>query len=71
MNASKCLECGDVIRSIHRHDFRSCTCENIFVDGGEDYRRIGWMTPDSWVDITTDEDFVTHTNTTHVLEDEL
>lgn len=38
----KCLKCGDFIYSRARHDFRSCTCEACFVDGGQnDYIRIG------------------------------
>lgn len=37
----KCLKCGDVIESMHRHDFKRCSCGNIFVDGGEDYFRFG------------------------------
>jgi hypothetical protein len=41
-NAVKCLICYDVIESKHTHDFVSCQCGNICVDGGHDYlRRIG------------------------------
>lgn len=41
-NAAKCLSCGDIIESKHRHDFVSCKCHNIAVDGGLDYiRRCG------------------------------
>lgn len=36
-----CLLCGDVIQSLYRHDFKRCSCENIFIDGGEDYFRFG------------------------------
>jgi hypothetical protein len=38
-NAIKCRKCGDVIESTHRHDFRHCSCETVFVDGGHDYLR--------------------------------
>lgn len=42
LNAVKCLACGKVLHSKHRHDFRSCNCENeTFVDGGLDYQRVG------------------------------
>lgn len=42
INAVKCLECGVILESLHRHDFRSCGCPNqTFVDGGLDYRRYG------------------------------
>lgn len=37
----KCLECGEVIRSTYRHDFKWCRCESVFVDGGKDYFRYG------------------------------
>jgi len=46
-NRIKCLECGDVIESKHRHDFQTCSCWNnngkgCAVDGGHDYfRRCG------------------------------
>jgi hypothetical protein len=33
----KCLSCGDVLVSRHRHDFSTCECESITVDGGFDY----------------------------------
>lgn len=41
-NAVRCLLCNDVIESKHVHDFVTCTCGNISVDGGHDYlRRVG------------------------------
>lgn len=40
-NAAECLECGDHIESKHRHDFQSCHCGLIFVDGGLEYLRHG------------------------------
>ncbi len=40
-NAAKCLKCGDIIESTFRHDFRYCSCQAIFVDGGHDYLRRG------------------------------
>ena len=40
-NRAKCLKCGDVIESTHRHDFVGCKCGAIFVDGGLDYLRRG------------------------------
>ncbi len=35
----KCRRCGDVIQSMHRHDFKWCECRAIAVDGGSDYLR--------------------------------
>lgn len=41
-NAVQCISCGDFIVSKHRHDFVTCTCGTISVDGGQDYlRRVG------------------------------
>lgn len=55
-NAVSCLSCGDFIFSSHRHDFVTCTCGAISVDGGQEYlRRVGeleayvemsWSLPD-------------------------
>ncbi len=39
-NKIKCNKCGDVIESIHRHDFKFCKCGAVAVDGGHDYLRI-------------------------------
>ena len=38
-NAVTCLGCGDFIFSKHRHDFVTCTCGAISVDGGQAYLR--------------------------------
>jgi len=41
-NAAQCLNCMDVIESTHVHDFVSCSCGKLSVDGGRDYlRRVG------------------------------
>ncbi len=49
-NAAECARCGDVIESKHRHDFVSCTCGAIFVDGGKRYLRRGEMSPGDLID---------------------
>lgn len=40
-NAAQCGLCEDVIESKHLHDFVSCSCGNIFIDGGLEYFRAG------------------------------
>lgn len=41
-NEAKCLKCGDIVFSAHRHDFKSCSCGATSVDGGMAYvRRVG------------------------------
>lgn len=37
VNRAQCLKCGDVLISKHRHDFVSCRCLGLFVDGGTEY----------------------------------
>lgn len=41
-NSAKCRVCEDEIESKHRHNFVSCKCGEIFIDGGrEPYSRAG------------------------------
>lgn len=50
-NAASCNGCGDFIVSKHRHDFVSCTCGAISVDGGQAYlRRVGSLEKGSYND---------------------
>ena len=36
-NMAKCLLCGEIIESKYTHDFVTCKCGNLSVDGGLDY----------------------------------
>lgn len=36
-NKVKCLFCGDIIESIDVHDYKTCKCGKISVDGGHYY----------------------------------
>lgn len=48
-NAAECKGCGDYIESKHRHDFVTCKCAAISIDGGKEYfRRIG--KPEMFID---------------------
>ncbi len=51
-NAAQCGRCKDVIVSTHVHDFVSCSCGAIFVDGGLAYQRYGYTTKDEFVDLS-------------------
>ena len=44
-NKAKCLTCGDVIESKHLHDFVSCSCGKLAVDGGLAYIKRCWSEP--------------------------
>ncbi|MFA5759792.1 MAG: hypothetical protein WC942_10620 [Clostridia bacterium] len=46
-NKAQCLKCNSIIESTYRHDFKSCKCGNLFVDGGLDYMRRGCRRGDS------------------------
>jgi hypothetical protein len=44
LNRVKCLECGEILTSYHRHDYKTCSCTNVtMVDGGLEYQRYGGM----------------------------
>jgi hypothetical protein len=53
-NRAKCLKCEDVIFSASVHDFKSCKCDNIFVDGGMDYIRHGWKDALAYKDLSVE-----------------
>lgn len=55
LNAAKCLHCGSVIQSRFRHEYVSCKCGAVSVDGGTSYVKRGGEAG-SWLDILTDED---------------
>ena len=51
VNKIKCKKCGDIIESLHRHDFKFCKCGAVAVDGGKDYlRRLGNL--GDWEDLS-------------------
>ena len=55
--AIKCNHCGDVIESIHVHDFKWCSCETVAVDGGKQYcKRSFKNSPDDFEDLSEWED---------------
>lgn len=49
-NAAECTVCHELIESKHVHDFRSCKCGRIAVDGGREYLRRLWNGPESLID---------------------
>ena len=53
----ECPSCGELVASVHRHDFRYCPCGAIAIDGGRDYLRIvgsEWRPELNW-SISVDE----------------
>lgn len=40
VNAARCFECGTYLESKHRHDFVTCECGKVSIDGGLDYVKV-------------------------------
>ena len=55
-NSIKCNHCNDEIESKHRHDFVTCKCGKIAVDGGKDYRRTMFTELSDFTDTSIDDD---------------
>ena len=51
-NQARCLKCGDEPYSRNRHDYSSCKCGDIAVDGGTEYRRMVLATGALYEDIS-------------------
>ena len=49
-NRAYCLSCDDEIESTHRHDYVTCSCGRVSVDGGKDYLRRGFKEGGMFVD---------------------
>ena len=41
MNRIRCAKCGDLLHSKHVHDWVSCSCKAVYVDGGDRYCHLG------------------------------
>lgn len=52
LNQAKCLLCNDVITSSHRHDFVTCPCGKLSVDGGSHYSRRLYRNPAEYVEMS-------------------
>jgi hypothetical protein len=51
INAAKCLNCGEFIRSTNKHDLKKCSCGNISVDGGSHYVKRSIIDPHTFINI--------------------
>lgn len=49
-NRARCKKCGDIIESINTHDFVTCSCGAISIDGGHDYLKRSAENPDDFED---------------------
>jgi hypothetical protein len=55
-NSIKCNHCNDEIESKHRHDFVTCKCGKIGVDGGKDYKKTMFTELSDFTDTSIDDD---------------
>ena len=56
-NMIKCNSCGDIIESTLWHDYKSCSCGRVSVDGGHDRLRRGVTeSPDDYTDLSEFEE---------------
>jgi hypothetical protein len=55
-NSAKCKHCGDEIESKYVHDFVSCRCGSVSVDGGKQYLRRAATKPDIYEDTSIVQD---------------
>lgn len=57
LNQVKCNICNEIITSKHRHDYVSCNCGNLHIDGGIDYAKRSFITADyTDMSVFADED---------------
>lgn len=68
-NSAKCLKCGDKIVSKHRHDYVTCSCGNVSVDGGLDYCRRSFKEMDTWIDTSIWEEDLPKSSYTVTMEE--
>lgn len=61
-NAAYCLKCDTYIISTHVHDYRSCNCGNIAVDGGNEYLKRS---------VAEKEDFIDYSLSTESIPEEI
>ena len=51
-NAIKCVHCGEVIESRHRHDYVTCKCGKVSVDGGKSYLKRCYDKVSDYIDLS-------------------
>lgn len=58
VNKIKCTHCNDVIESVHTHDFKTCQCGTVSIDGGKSYlKRSFKYSPSDYIDLSEYEDY--------------
>ena len=52
VNAIQCVNCHDIIISRNKHDYRSCDCGNVSVDGGSHYTKRSFCEKGDFADLS-------------------
>jgi hypothetical protein len=53
VNRIRCRVCGDIIESRYTHEFVTCSCGRVSVDGGHEYLRRGYKnSPDDYIELS-------------------
>lgn len=52
--AVHCLSCDAVVYSVNRHDFRSCSCGEVAIDGGKEYTKVSFKDKNNFNQVTVD-----------------
>lgn len=55
-NKAQCLLCGDIIESKSVHDYKTCKCGKLSVDGGKEYLKRSFTNMEDWKDLSVVED---------------
>jgi hypothetical protein len=53
-DAMHCLSCDEVIYSVNRHDYRTCSCGKVSIDGGKDYTKASFKKGAKWTWVNID-----------------
>jgi hypothetical protein len=56
VNKVRCKLCNDIIESKSVHDFRTCKCGAVSVDGGKEYLRRCFQSEDIFEELSEFED---------------
>lgn len=54
-NRAKCKLCQEIIESKHRHDYVTCSCSEISIDGGDSYLRCCARNWDNFLRVDDDD----------------
>lgn len=51
-NKIECKKCHSIIESLHRHDYKSCKCGRVAVDGGREYLRRSFKKDSDFIELS-------------------